>query len=192
MMPGGISKDGKDSVIVVYNKTNAIFFRPVLDEIRRVRASPSPRPPCACQPGSQRCSGHQNFDVTSKALQSHILDGAGGETEREELEGGRGGERELQFFVKINGRELHLQDGASLTGFTLGHLIHPHPHLLFCIALCFTDVWHIVCLFFQCPLDGASALCLTRCKFSSPFLPLPSLSFSLGFLGLSRIRMEMS
>jgi hypothetical protein len=36
VVPGGISKDGRDSAVVHYNKTNAIFFRPLEDEMRRV------------------------------------------------------------------------------------------------------------------------------------------------------------
>jgi hypothetical protein len=36
IVQGGISKDGRDSAVVHYNKTNAVFFRPLEDEMRRV------------------------------------------------------------------------------------------------------------------------------------------------------------
>lgn len=36
---GGVSKDGKDSVIINYRNTDNVFLRPMLDEMRRVSVS---------------------------------------------------------------------------------------------------------------------------------------------------------
>jgi hypothetical protein len=33
---GGVSKDGKDSLIIDYRNTDNVFLRPMLDEMRRV------------------------------------------------------------------------------------------------------------------------------------------------------------
>lgn len=38
ILPGGISEDHRDSMIVNYTRTNGLFFRTIRDELRRVRS----------------------------------------------------------------------------------------------------------------------------------------------------------
>jgi hypothetical protein len=43
ILPQGMSPDKKDSIIINYNRSEAIMFRPLRDEIRKVRCrSPGP------------------------------------------------------------------------------------------------------------------------------------------------------